>query len=110
MSETEYRFVYVTVGSRHEGLDIGKSLVESRLVACANVLPEWISSVYRWKGSVKQDEECVLVAKTHVALMDRVIEAVKKLHSYECPCVIALPISEGNPDYLAWIKDQLALP
>jgi len=98
-------FCYITVGSRDEALAIGRALVEERLAACANVL-DGATSIYRWQGAIEQDGEVVLIAKTRADLVDRLTGRVEALHSYDCPCVVALPIDRGNPDYLAWIEAE----
>ena len=99
--------VYITTESLDEALAIGKALVEERLAACANVL-EGVHSIYWWQGAVQEDREALLILKTRAALVDRLIERVKALHSYDCPCVVALPIEAGNPDYLAWVEKETA--
>ncbi len=102
-------FIYVTAGSRDEALRIGRELVRRRLAACANVL-DGMTSVYRWRGEIQEDAEAVLIAKTTVALVSRVTEVVKELHSYECPCVEALPVVGGNPAFLEWIARETEGP
>ena len=96
------RFVYVTASSRDEARAIGRALVEERLVACVNIL-DGMSSMYWWQGEIQDDQEAVLIAKTTATRMPQVIERVQALHSYDVPCVVGLPILEGNPDYLSWI-------
>ena len=65
-----------------------------------------MTSVYRWEGTVQQDSETVLIAKTRHELAESVIARVRELHSYDCPCVIAWPITAANPDYLQWIANE----
>lgn len=101
--------IYVTAASQDEALSIGTTLVEERLVACANVLGD-ITSVYWWDGEVQQETEVALVLKTRSDLVDRVTQRVKELHDYTCPCVVALPIVGGNPEYLAWIAAETDQP
>lgn len=98
-------FCYITVGSRAEALAIGRALVEERLAACANVL-DGAASIYRWQGAIEEDAETVLIAKTRTELVDRLSARVEALHSYDCPCVVALPIERGNAEYLAWIEAE----
>ena len=105
----EMSLVYITAGGREEALQIGRALVEDRMVACANVL-DGMYSLYWWEGAVQQDSEAVLIVKTRRALVPRVIERVRALHSYDCPCVVALPIVDGNPDYLAWLAAETEGP
>jgi periplasmic divalent cation tolerance protein len=65
-----------------------------------------MSSLYRWQGRLEQAEETLVILKTRSALVPALTERVKQLHSYECPCVVALPISAGNEDYLRWIDNE----
>ncbi len=99
------RFVYITASSEEEAARIGKRLVEDRLVACANIIGS-IRSFYWWEGKIQEDQEAVVIVKTREELMERLMDAVRSLHSYECPCVVSLPIVEGNPDFLRWIYDE----
>ena len=100
-------FCYVTCASPEEARAIAGALVEERLAACGNILPG-AQSIYRWQGAVRDARETVLVLKTRCSLADRVVERVKALHGYECPCVAVLPVAGGNPDYLAWIAAETA--
>lgn len=84
---------------------IGREIVSQRLAACANILPE-METIYWWKGEIEEGREAVLIFKTESQLVDQLVEAVKRLHSYEVPCVIALPVEKGNPDYLRWITEE----
>jgi periplasmic divalent cation tolerance protein len=95
-------FCYVTCPDRGQALAIARSLIDERLIACANIFPG-MTSLYRWEGEVHEAEEVVLVLKTSMPLVEPVIQRVKVLHSYTCPCVAVLPVTGGNPDYLAWI-------
>lgn len=102
-------FCYITAGSREEALAIGRALVEERLAACANIL-DGMTSIYHWRGAIEEAREAVLIVKTRAALVGPLIERVRALHSYECPCVVALPITDGNPAYLAWIEAETRHP
>ena len=101
----EHRSVYVTAGSPDEARRLARSLVEERLVACANVIDP-ATSFYWWEGKVQESGEAVLIAKTREDRVAAVIARVKELHSYTCPCVVALPILAGNPDFLSWIDAE----
>lgn len=103
--EMDARFVYVTCKDEVEAMTVGKGLVEARLAACANVLPG-MKSVYWWKGEVVTDQECVLILKSRAGCMENLILKVKELHSYSIPCVVSIPILEGNQDYLDWIAEE----
>ncbi len=107
--EMSATLVYMTAGSVEEARAIGTSLVERRLAACVNILPGMLSQ-YRWEGSVRTDEEAVLIAKTRRGLVEALTGHVREIHSYDCPCVVALPVEGGNPDFLQWIADETAGP
>lgn len=96
---------YVTAGSRQEALAIGRAIVEERLAACANVL-DGMTSIYWWQGALNQAGEAVLILKRRAELVERLSARVRELHSYECPCVVALPIDAGNRQYLDWIVGE----
>lgn len=100
-------FVYITTSDKQEARSIGKTLVESRLAACANIIDN-MNSLYWWEDEVQEATETVLILKTRQTLIPTLIEKVQSIHSYECPCVIALPILAGNPDYLEWIRNETA--
>ncbi len=99
--------IYVTTGTREEAVKIGRAVVESRLAACANVLAP-MTSMYWWQGAVNEADEVPLILKTQDSLVEQVIEKVKAIHSYDCPCVVALPISGGNQAFLDWIEAETA--
>jgi len=97
--------IYITTSSAEEAKSIGKTLVGERLAACANILPA-ITSCFWWDGEVQEDSENVLIVKSRDDLVERITDRVKDLHGYDCPCVVALPISGGNPEFLAWIASE----
>ena len=105
----DVRFCYMTTGSREEARRIGRALVEERLAACVNILPG-MNSMYWWQGAVQDEQETVLIAKTRAALVPRLTERVRALHSYSVPCVVALAIEGGNPAFLQWIEDETQAP
>lgn len=96
---------YVTCKDKNEAEKIGRTLVEERLAACANILCE-TTSFFWWEGKIDEAKEVALILKTKKVLAEDVINRVKQLHSYECPCVIALPIIVGNKDFLNWIHEE----
>lgn len=98
-------FVYITVGTDEEARRIARALVEERLAACANLVAG-MQSVYRWMGEIEQATETVVIAKTRVDLLESLTDRVRALHSYECPCVVGLPATGGNQDYLDWIASE----
>jgi len=99
--------VLVTCDSVQEGRKIGRALVEARLAACVNVLQTPIESIYRWKGSVDTAKEFLLIIKTSRPRLKALEAAVKRLHSYDVPEIIALPIEKGSRDYLAWLSESV---
>lgn len=100
-------FVYVTAPDKAAACDIGRALVEARLAACANVL-DGMTSVYRWQGRVQEDSEAVLIAKTREELVPALTAKVRALHSYECPCIVALPVVGGSQAFIDWIEAETA--
>lgn len=100
-----YSLLYITAASRDEALTLARTLVEERLAACANVLGD-ITSFYWWDGSVQHGGEVALIAKTRTTRVPDAVKRVKDLHSYTCPCVVALPITDGNPAFLQWIGEE----
>lgn len=105
IEKMEKRFIYITCKDRSEAMRLGRVLVEERLAACANVL-DGMTSLYWWKGEVVEDQETILILKTTADLVEALSQKVQALHSYEVPCVVALPILGGNPDYLQWIDTE----
>lgn len=99
--------VLITCGSPKEARKIARDLVEQRLAACANILASAVQSVYHWKGRVESAKEFLLMIKTTKARFPRVKAAVKRLHSYDVPEIIALPIACGAADYLHWISESV---
>jgi periplasmic divalent cation tolerance protein len=98
--------VLITAGSTEEAQKIAAALVGERLAACVNVIPT-VHSVYRWAGKVEEDQETLLVVKSRHEVLDRLIERVRALHSYEVPEIIALPLIAGDAAYLRWLDEQV---
>ena len=97
--------IYVTAKDEAEARAIARTVVEERLAACGNLLGA-MQSVYQWKGAVCEESEVALLLKTSAARKDALLARVRALHSYETPCVICLPIMDGNPDFLDWIAAE----
>jgi len=98
--------VYVTTAKIEEARKIAGALLEERLIACGNILPQ-MESVYRWNGKVEHDAEVVLLLKTTESNVPAIGNRIKELHSYDLPCVVSLPISGGNSDFLSWIVNEI---
>jgi len=99
-----FRWVYVTCKNRAEARKIARLVLEKRLAACANLFP--VRSLYWWEGKIEEANEVALVLKTKASCFRRLLAEIRKAHSYKVPCIEALPILEGNPDYLNWIRDE----
>ena len=104
-SSEKYCWVYMTAGSLEEAKNIGQMLVEQNLVACVNLL-ENMTSIYKWEDKLEEGQEVVMIAKTRKTLMPKLIETVNSLHSYDCACILELPIQGGNPEFLSWIETE----
>lgn len=102
----QYVIAFVTTSSVEEAKRIAESLVERKLAACVNVIPQ-VVSYYWWNGKIESDQEAKLVIKTKSELMEELIESVRKLHSYEICEVTSVPIVGGNADYLKWIDENV---
>jgi periplasmic divalent cation tolerance protein len=97
--------VVTTVGDEEQALLIARELVRRRLAACVNVLPG-IRSVFRWQGQIQRDSEHLLMIKTLAAEQEAVAAAIRELHSYELPEILAFPAAAEEP-FLAWIRDSV---
>ena len=97
----------MTAGSIEEAKNIGQKLVEQNLAACVNLL-ENMTSIYKWEDKLEEGQEVVMIAKTRKTLMPKLIKTVNSLHSYDCVCILELPIQGGNPQFLNWIEIKTA--
>jgi periplasmic divalent cation tolerance protein len=94
--------VFVTAGSKDEACKIARRLIEKRLAACVNIV-EKIDSLFRWEGKVDAAAEALLLIKSKKSKFSQIVKAVRSVHSYEVPEIIALPIICGDGPYLKWI-------
>lgn len=97
--------VMITTGSEEQAEKIARTLLEERLIACANLIGG-IRSLYRWKGQVCDDREILLFCKTRRSLFSRLSERVISIHSYDVPEIIAFPLVEGWQPYLEWVEQE----
>jgi periplasmic divalent cation tolerance protein len=102
--------VLVTCGSAREARHIARAMVERRLAACVSMIAFPVESTYRWKGKVESAQEFLLIIKTTKARFPLVRDAVKRMHAYDVPEIIALPIVLGSKDYLSWISESVRPP
>lgn len=97
--------VLVTAKDSKQAQKIAEKLVSQKLIACANIV-KGIQSIFWWEGKVDRAQEALLILKSKKSLLKKIIKAVKSVHSYQVPEVIALPIIGGNEDYLKWIDES----
>ena len=102
---TAYIQVSTTTETEHSAREIAAALVEQRLAACVQVSGP-VESVYRWQDKVQQSQEWLCTAKTRASLFPQVETVIRKLHTYECPEIIAVPIADGSDAYLTWLGEQ----
>ena len=104
---TDKIVILSTCANEEDAARLARALVEARVAACVNIVPS-VRSFYRWKGAVEDAAECLLVIKSSRPLFDAVRGVLEKLHPYELPEIIALPIERGLPAYLAWLASETA--
>ncbi|MFV0421822.1 divalent-cation tolerance protein CutA [Oleidesulfovibrio sp.] len=100
------KIIYMTASDEQEAQRIGRTLVERRLAACVNILGR-IDSIFWWDGKVQSEGEIAFIAKTSDEKAPEVLAAVQELHSYDVPCAVALPITDGLPPFLSWIDNEV---
>ncbi len=105
---TTIYLVYITTSDKVEAKQIGMALVKSKLVACVNII-DHMNAIYRWEGKIQEDQEAILIAKTTEKNIPALKKKVKAMHSYDCPCMVCLPVTDGYEPYLAWIREQVIL-
>jgi len=98
------RIIFVTV-PQQDAEHFARTLLEERLVACINMLPE-VTSLYWWKGKIDSSSEVLLILKTPSANIRKLLKRVKELHTYDVPEFLALPVMESNPHYVRWIRAE----
>lgn len=101
--------VYMTAGSGEEARRIASAIVSERLAACANIF-EGVRSFYWWEGRIQDEAEVVIIAKTRKDLLLKLTEKVRSIHSYSCPCIVAVPILGGHAPFLEWIRQETQEP
>jgi len=101
----KYTVVYVTTPDEKTAKTIANKILEKKLAACVNIIPN-INSIYRWKGKIEEDQEALMIIKTRRELFETLTKTIKEMHPYEVPEVIGIPIIEGYKAYLEWIKDE----
>jgi periplasmic divalent cation tolerance protein len=105
----EHIQVVTTTARRDEAEGIAHALVDQRLAACVQIVGP-ITSVYRWQGKIETSEEWQCWAKSRRELYDQVEQAIRRVHPYEVPEILAIPVVAGSPDYLAWVDAETKTP
>jgi periplasmic divalent cation tolerance protein len=100
--------VYITTRNKDEAKKIGRVLVKERLAACVNIF-DHMESIYWWEGKMEEGKEAVLIAKTRQTKVKQLIRRVTALHSYVCPCIVALPVTHGHKPFLDWLEGETRL-
>jgi periplasmic divalent cation tolerance protein len=106
VAEPEHIVVLVTTRGEEKAQRIAKQLLDARLAACVNIV-NGVRSLFHWQGKQETEQESLLVIKSSGRLLSRIVEVVKKTHSYDVPEIIALPVIGGNEDYLGWIDSEV---
>lgn len=99
-----FSLIYITAPTKREAKKIAEVLVKEKLAGCCNIFP--INSIYKWQGKIQKEKEFGMIVKTRAKLINKIIKRVKRLHSYEVPCIIFLPIERGYKKYLRWIEKE----
>jgi periplasmic divalent cation tolerance protein len=102
----DFIIVLATTANKAEAEKIAQTLLEEKLIACANIINP-VASFFHWTSKINKCEECLVIMKSRLDLFADLEKCVKRLHSYEVPEVLALPIVEGSADYLAWMGSVL---
>lgn len=104
--EDNYIVVLVTIADVQAARQISRWMVEKKLAACTSLV-HGVESTYWWQGKVEENNEYLLILKTKMTLLDELVTAVKQVHSYNTPEIIALPIVGGSPEYLRWLGETV---
>ena len=104
MIKKDYIFIYVACNDLKEARKIAGHCVSERLAASANIIPT-MESFYWWDGTVNAETESVLILKTVANRFTEIEDAVRSIHSYECPCIVSLPVTDGYQPYLDWLNE-----
>lgn len=100
-----YCIINCTTSSKVNAMDISEYLIENKLAACVNIVPN-IVSVYKWEGKIVEGQEFLMIIKTKEILFKKVEKAILERHEYELPEIVATPVIKGNKEYLKWLKSE----
>ena len=102
----DYCMAMITTPTQAMGEKIANHLLNKKLAACVNII-DGMNSMYMWDGELQDDREVVLIAKTTENRVEDLIDKVKSNHSYDCPCILSIPVEAGNPDFVNWISEEV---
>jgi len=105
MNTSPLTLAYITCPDVDEARRIGRALVLERIAACVNIVPK-MESFYWWEGKIENDQESVLIAKIPESSRNTLLERVLELHPYDTPCILFIPVTGGNPEYLDWLTRE----
>jgi len=97
--------IYITAKNHSEAKRISTLLIRERFVACVNIIKS-VNSIYRWKNKIIDTKESIIIAKTDKKMVPKLIKKIKFIHSYDCPCIVTVPIVGGNNDFLKWVESE----
>ena len=100
-----YCVINCTTASKVNAKEIAEYLIENKLAACVNIVPN-VVSVYKWDGKVIEGQEYLMIIKSHFSLYKKIEKAIRERHEYELPEIVAMPIAKGNKEYLSWLKKE----
>ena len=103
---SKYIVIFITTATEKQAKRIANTLLTQKKAACVSILPR-VHSLFWWKSKIDSADEALLVVKTESRLLEATVKLVRKLHSYDVPEIIALPIIGGNEEYLEWISESL---
>ena len=104
------RLLYITIQNQNQARALGRKIIELKLAACVNIIPK-MHSIYRWEERICEDEEAILIIKTHTSRVPDITKFIQEEHTYDCPCVISISLTEdeGNEEYLHWLMNESKL-
>ena len=101
-----YSIIYITTSGESESKKIAKILLQEKLAACVNIIPN-ITSIYLWNELIEEDSESIMFVKTRSELVEKIINRVQEVHTYEIPCILQITVKKGSKKYLEWIESEL---
>ncbi len=102
---SEFCLIYTTLPNQQAAKTLGEDIIQKRLAACANIFPS-MYSIYEWDSEYADEAETMMILKTRRALVPQLKEEVERLHPYDTPAVLVIPIEDGSQGYLDWVRQQ----